>query len=126
MFSKTSDPISAPSSRPSGGSSSGGVKSILSSDLRVTGELSTSGAIEVLGEVDGNVTADTLVIGAEGRVSGTVKAANVEVKGRLDGKVETQSFSMRAAAIVAADVTYGAIVIESGAQIEGQFAHNKG
>ena len=126
MFSKTPDPTSAPNapavtSRPSGANT----KSVLASDLRITGEISSTGTIEVLGEIEGNLTALGLIVGAEGRVNGTISAETVEVKGKLDGRVTTRSFSLRASAEVAADVTYTTLVIESGAQIEGKFTLNK-
>jgi cytoskeletal protein CcmA (bactofilin family) len=122
MFSKTADPTSAPPSPASGGNAS---RSVLGTDLRITGEITSSGALEVLGEIDGNLTADTLTIGPEGRISGSVNARAVEVKGKLDGKVTSETFTMRASAQVAAEVTYSALVIESGAQIEGRFNRPK-
>jgi len=78
-----------------------------------------------LGDVEGTLSAHGLVIGGEGRVSGQVSAETVEVKGKLDGRVDSQSFTLRAAAQVAADVTYSTLIIESGAQIEGRFAKSK-
>lgn len=120
MFSK-SDATAAPS-RPA---AAGTGRSIFSSDLKVTGEVSSGGLLEILGEVDGNVSARGLVIGAEGRVSGTVQAETVEVRGHLEGKVATNEFTLRAPAEVAADVTYRNLVIESGATIEGHFARAK-
>jgi cytoskeletal protein CcmA (bactofilin family) len=126
MFSKSPDQMPAPTvsgqqSRPSGNSA----KSVLAHDLRITGEISSSGTIEVLGEIEGNLTARGLIVGAEGRMNGTVAAEMVEVKGKLDGRVSTQSFSLRATAEVVADVTYSTLVIESGAHIEGKFSLNK-
>ena len=120
MFSKTADPTSSPVPRPAG--SGNAALSILAADLKITGEITSSGVVEVYGDVDGNITADTLTIGAEGRVSGSVKASSVEVKGHVDGKIASNSFTMRASAQVAADVTYASLVIESGAQIEGRFS----
>lgn len=119
MFSKTADPTSAPPLRTSN------AKSVLAQDLRITGEISSSGSIEILGEVDGTITARGLTVGPEGRVSGTVTADVVEIKGKLDGKVASQNFTLRAAAEVVAEVTYTTLVIESGASIEGKFSLNK-
>lgn len=128
MFSKTADPTGAPT-RPAASAATGNTssnnRSILSSDLKITGEIISSGTIEVLGEVDGTVSSIGLIIGAEGRVTGQVNAETVEVKGRLDGRVDSLSFTLRAAASVAADVSYATLVIESGAQIEGRFSKVK-
>lgn len=120
MFSKTSDPTSAPAPRAAGNGNA--ARSVLGNDLKITGEITSSGAVEVYGEIDGNVAADTLTIGPEGRISGSVKAATVEVKGHADGKIACDSFTMRATAEVAADVTYATVIIESGARIEGRFS----
>lgn len=126
MFSKPADPTTAATAptRPTTGTNTRA--SVLGQDLKITGEISSSGTVEILGDVDGNITARGLIIGAEGRVSGTIQAETVEVKGTLDGAVATQGFTLRAAAQVKADVAYSALVIESGAQIEGRFLRNKG
>lgn len=125
MFSKSADttppPAPAASPRASGNSN----RSVLAADLRITGEISSTGTIEVLGEIEGNITSKGLIIGAEGRVSGTVSAENVEVRGKLDGSVATHGFALRASAEVQADVLYTTLMIENGASIEGKFAVNK-
>ena len=122
MFSKTDAPT-APT-RPAG--LGGNTRSILGSDLKITGEINSTGQIEVMGEVDGTITAQGLVVGGEGRVTGDVAAETVEVKGKLDGKVASRAFTLRAAAQAAAEVSYTTLIIESGAQIEGRFRLNKG
>lgn len=129
MFSKTSDPTSAPATpsvpRPSAPGSNS-ARSVLGADLKITGEISSTGSVEVLGEIEGNITANGLIIGHEGRVKGSVNAHTVEVKGTLDGKVTCESFTLRASSVVKADITTAGIVIESGAQIEGRFLKPKG
>ena len=70
-------------------------RSVLGADLRITGEITSTGSVEVLGEIDGNITAHGLIIGQEGRVKGSVNADTVEVKGQLDGKVTCESFTLR-------------------------------
>lgn len=120
MFSKTAEPTSAPPQRPAGSGSNTG-RSVLGADLRITGEVASTGLVEVLGEIDGNITAQGLVIGQEGRVTGSVQADTVEIKGRFDGKITCDTFTLRASATVTADVSTGSVVIESGATIEGRF-----
>lgn len=119
MFNKTADQTSAPNPRASN------TKSVFASDLKITGEVSSAGDIEMAGEVDGNVSARSLAIAGDGRMKGMIKAETVDVKGKLDGQVDAGAFTLRATAQVTADVTYAALVIESGAQIEGRFAKKK-
>lgn len=129
MFSKTSDSTSAPAAsavpRPSAPGSNS-ARSVLGADLKITGEISSTGSVEILGEIDGNIIANGLIIGQEGRVKGSVNAHTVEVKGKFDGKVTCDTFTLRASSQVKADVTSTGIVIESGAQIEGRFLKPKG
>jgi cytoskeletal protein CcmA (bactofilin family) len=127
MFSKTADPTAAPPAptpRPaSGGSNS--ARSVLGADIRITGEITTTGSVEILGEIDGNITANGLIIGQEGRVKGAFVAETVEVRGKLDGKITCDSVTLRSSAEVKADITTSSIVIESGARIEGRFLKPK-
>lgn len=126
MFSKPADPTSAPpAARPNMSGSNVG-RSVLGADLRITGEITSTGSVEVLGEIDGNISAQGLIIGQEGRVTGLIKADVVEVKGRLEGKVFCSSFTLRSSAVVKVDVTTETIVIESGATMEGRFLKRKG
>ena len=124
MFSKTSDPTSAPVPRPSAPGSNS-ARSVLGADLKITGEITSTGSVEILGEIDGNITANGLIIGQEGRIKGSISAHTVEVKGRFDGKVVCESFTLRASSEVKADVTTGALVIENGAKIDGRFLKPK-
>lgn len=128
MFSKTSDPTAAPTTtapRPSTSASSN-TRSVLAADLKITGDIRSAGTVELLGEVEGTVQAKSLTIGGDGWVSGDVSADTVEIKGRLSGKIASTDLTLRAAAQVTANVEYTTLVIESGAQIEGRFACNKG
>lgn len=125
MFSKTSDPTSAPPVPRPSAPGTNSARSVLGADLRITGEITSSGSVEVLGEIEGNITANGLVIGQEGQVKGSITAHTVEVKGKFDGKVSCESFTLRASSEVKADVNAVALVIESGARIEGRFTKPK-
>ena len=102
-----------------------GGKSILASDLRITGDLVSEGAVEVMGEIDGSVSATTLLVSHEGSVKGSIKADTVDLRGRMEGKIGSGSLTLRSAAHVMADVTYATLSIESGATVEGSFARSK-
>lgn len=101
-------------------------KSVLSSDLRIHGDISSDGAVEILGKVEGTVTAKALSVGVDGFLNGTVSAESVEVKGKLDGRISCVSLTLRGHAKVAADATYHTLVIESGAEVQGRFSFDKG
>jgi len=128
MFSKTAEPTSVPTPPPARPPAAGSnsARSVLGVDLRITGEISSSGTVEIQGEIDGNITANGLIIGHEGRVKGSISAGSVEIKGQFSGTVACESFTLRSTAVVKADITTSGIVIESGAQMEGRFLKPKG
>ena len=123
MFNKTTDQTAPP-----GGTApprDSNTKSVFASDLKITGEISSLGDIEMMGEIDGNITARSLSVGSEGRINGTITAETVDVRGKVDGQINAGSFTLRAAAQVAADISYRSLIVESGAQVEGRFAKLK-
>lgn len=121
MNTKTADADTIP--RSAGRPNVPGGRTVLAADIRLTGDLNSSGTVEILGEVNGDVSAQTLIVGAEGLLKGSVRAETVEVRGHLEGKVSCLAFTLRSSAIVAAEVNYQTLVIESGAQIDGKFKH---
>ena len=112
-----------PASQPRFGSNVS--RSTLGPDLKVVGDITSDGAIEVMGEVEGTITARSLAVGAAGRAAGTFSAEAIEVTGRLDGRLSCSSLLVRGEATLAADVSYRTLVIESGATIEGRFKRAK-
>lgn len=119
MSSSSAPPLPTPRPGQSGG------RSVLAADMRITGEITTQGSIEIHGEVEGSVAAHTVVIGGDGRLTGTVSADQIEVRGRLDGRVSCIGLTLRAASSVKCDASYETLVIESGAQVEGRFTQPK-
>lgn len=102
-----------------------GGKSVLASDLKITGDIVSQGALEVMGEIDGSVTASALLVSQDGMIKGTIKAESVDLRGRMQGKIETGNLTLRSAARVVAEVSYSTLSIESGAEIEGSFKLKK-
>ncbi|HMO71993.1 MAG TPA: polymer-forming cytoskeletal protein [Paracoccaceae bacterium] len=100
-------------------------RSVLSADLRIVGDLTAEGTVEILGEVEGSVRAKALVVAQEGRLSGTVTADTVEIRGRMQGSVACTSLSLRSSADVTSEVVYQTLAIESGATVEGAFRRPK-
>ncbi|SEO06902.1 protein CcmA, bactofilin family [Pseudorhodobacter antarcticus] len=100
-------------------------KSVLASDLKITGDIVSKGSIEVMGEIDGSITADSVIVSHEGNVKGTIAAKTVDMRGSMNGKVDSGTLTLRSAAQVTAEVVYTTLSIESGAQVEGSFKIKK-
>ncbi|SPF80404.1 bactofilin family protein [Pseudoprimorskyibacter insulae] len=93
--------------------------SILSSDLHITGNLKTTGDIQVEGTVEGDIRAHLLTIGESATIKGEVIADDVVINGRIVGRVRGLKVRLTATARVEGDIIHKTIAIESGAHFEG-------
>lgn len=93
--------------------------SVLSSDLHITGNLKTTGDIQIEGTVEGDIRAHLLTVGDGATVKGEVIADDVVVNGRIVGRVRGLKVRLTSTARVEGDIIHKTIAIESGAHFEG-------
>ncbi|GAB4296482.1 MAG: polymer-forming cytoskeletal protein [Roseovarius sp.] len=93
--------------------------SVLSSDLHVTGNLKTTGDIQVEGTVEGDIRAHLLTVGEGATIRGEVIADDVVINGRIIGRVRGLKVRLTSTARVEGDIIHKTIAIESGAHFEG-------
>ncbi|MFC3614940.1 polymer-forming cytoskeletal protein [Lutimaribacter marinistellae] len=93
--------------------------SVLSSDLHITGNLKTTGDIQVEGTVEGDIRAHLLTIGESATIKGEVTADDVVINGRIVGRVRGLKVRLTSTARVEGDIIHKTIAIESGAHFEG-------
>jgi cytoskeletal protein CcmA (bactofilin family) len=98
-------------------------KSIISNDLRIIGQglkIISRGTLQVDGEVEGDVAGAEVIIGEEGRVTGTVAAERVIVRGRTSGVIRAMTVALQASARVEGDIHHMSLTIEQGAEFDGR------
>ncbi|MEL6452006.1 MAG: polymer-forming cytoskeletal protein [Pseudomonadota bacterium] len=93
--------------------------SILSADLHITGNMKTTGDIQVEGTVEGDIRAHLLTIGESATIKGEVIADDVVINGRIVGRVRGLKVRLTSTARVEGDIIHKTIAIESGAHFEG-------
>ena len=93
--------------------------SLLSADLHVTGNMKTTGDINVEGTVEGDIRAHLLTIGESATIKGEVIADDVVINGRIVGRVRGLKVRLTSTARVEGDIIHKTIAIESGAHFEG-------
>src|SRR6056297_1109919 len=93
--------------------------SVLSSDLTITGNLKTSGDIQVEGTIEGDIRAHLLTVGEGATIRGECIADDVVVNGRIVGRVRGLKVRLTSTARVEGDIIHKTIAIESGAHFEG-------
>jgi len=104
-------PIAAASHAPS--------VSVISKALKITGQLESTEDIQIEGEVDGDVRANSVSVGPNAKVKGTVRGEQVNIAGSVDGKIEAKKVVLARTARMSGDVIHQDITIESGAFIDG-------
>jgi cytoskeletal protein CcmA (bactofilin family) len=122
----TAKPADVPASRPKAAQKPAAMPSIISEGLRVIGNLSCDGDVQIDGRVEGDIEARSLTIGDNGVVDGSITADEVHVSGTLNGEINARTVVIARSAHVRGDVAHDVLSIESGAQFEGKSARRAG
>lgn len=101
-------------------------RSLLSQNSKITGDLEFPGKVEVLGRIDGQVKADSVLIGELGEIEGSIKAKTIVIKGRVKGDITGDSVTLHTGSRVKGEITYNQLIVEAGAKVDGQIHRAKG
>lgn len=93
--------------------------SIISTDLKITGNLATDGEVQIDGLLEGDVKCGRLSIGATGRVLGSVFVEFALVRGKVEGQIRAKNVTLTKSASVIGDIMHETLTIEPGAHLEG-------
>ncbi len=108
-MSQPANPSDTPSPR--------GGRSHFASGAKLSGDLTVPGMMELLGHIDGTITADAIMIDASGSAIGELHADSVSVKGKFKGKIHGRDVKLHAGAKVSGEIFYQTLSIESGAEV---------
>ncbi|HIF08525.1 MAG TPA: polymer-forming cytoskeletal protein [Sneathiellales bacterium] len=98
---------------------------IVSSDLHVSGNLSTDGDMQIDGIIEGNIRSGTLAVGESAVVCGEIYADKVIIRGKVTGRIRAREVELMSSARVIGDIWHEVLSIDSGAFIEGHCKHIK-
>jgi cytoskeletal protein CcmA (bactofilin family) len=99
-----------------------GTSTVIGRNIHVRGEITGDASIEVWGKVTGETETSGLCWVREGgEVEGEIRATNVAVEGRLEGRIDAgERVELRAASRVKGDITAKSLAIADGAFFQGQ------
>ena len=93
--------------------------SLLGKEIKIIGKISSTGALQLDGDLEGEITASTLVIEKSAKVVGSVTSDDLVIKGRIIGPVFGKKVRFGSSARVEGDTFHETIAIEDGAYYEG-------
>jgi len=96
--------------------------SILAADLVINGDILASADLHIDGRIEGDIACTTLVQGERSEVIGAIRADSARLAGTVRGSIDAASLVILKTARIHGDVSYDALTIEQGAQVEGRFA----
>ncbi len=99
--------------------SKGGTPALLSKDVVIEGDMTTTGDIQIDGHMTGNLKAGSVTVGREALLEGDVEAESIVIHGRLIGNIKARDVRIRHTAHVEGNITQEALVIEPGAFFDG-------
>jgi cytoskeletal protein CcmA (bactofilin family) len=103
--------------------SQAGAKSVIGNDLKIIGQslkIVSEGTLQVDGEIEGDVGGAEVIIGELGRVTGTVAAERVIVRGTISGVIRGATVTLQSTSHVEGDIHHISLAIEQGAEFDGR------
>ena len=96
---------------------------IISDDTQCSGDIISTGEIEIDGQVIGDVHAVVLTVNKGAVIEGDVTASEIRLYGHIRGNVQARAIYMFAKSRIQGDVIHENITIEAGAFINGTCQH---
>jgi len=115
-----SGPPQLPRARPSQGRRTSGIASVIGPDLIITGNLESTGEVQVHGDVQGDIQAGRIVVGEQARIAGALIAEEIIIGGNVQGSIYGNSVTFQTASHIEGDVFHRKLAIEQGAFFEGK------
>ena len=100
--------------------------SLLGNGIKIIGKISSEGAIQLDGILEGEIKASKLVIEKSAKVVGSVTSEDLVIKGRIIGPVFGKKVRFGSSARVEGDTFHETIAIEDGAYYEGSIRRHGG
>jgi cytoskeletal protein CcmA (bactofilin family) len=115
----TIQPLHTAPPAPAAATDSSNSVSSISAGMTVIGKISGSGAVKILGRVEGELHASTVLIADGAEVEGNVVAEELTVGGKVKGTIRANRVRLNSTASVEGDIFHRSLAIEENARFEG-------
>ena len=93
---------------------------VIAEGLRIIGNVSADGVVEINGQVDGDLHCASLIVSPKALISGGIKARSVVVNGKVEGPISGEDVILKSHAFVTGDIQAQSLSIERGAHFDGR------
>lgn len=104
-------------------SGAGSTFSVFGPDIAITGDVQASADLHVDGRIEGDIVCQALVQGEGSEIVGAICAQSARLAGTVRGSIDAGHLTILKSARIQGDVSYDALTIEQGAEVEGRFGH---
>lgn len=97
------------------------IESLISPGVEIKGDIKSEGSIRIDGNVEGNLNIKgDLILGEKGKIKGEVRAENILVAGKLEGKATAGSrFEIASTGAIVGDISASTLIIDEGGLLDG-------
>ncbi len=96
------------------------ISSIISSEMRVTGDISFKGKARIDGSVQGDIRGEYLVISESGVIQGNLELETLVCHGKVEGDIKADLITAHSTATINGGLTAANLTVEAGATLEGE------
>jgi cytoskeletal protein CcmA (bactofilin family) len=93
--------------------------SCISSGMTIVGKVVGDGAVKILGRVEGELQASSILICDGAQVEGNIVAQELTVGGRVKGTIHAVRVTLQGTAVVEGDIFHRSLAVEENARFEG-------
>jgi cytoskeletal protein CcmA (bactofilin family) len=97
------------------------LESIIGGATFFKGEIKSNGTLRIDGRVEGNVEADSIIIGEKGNIKGNMEAKNIVVGGHIEGNLNAKAaVEIKQKGKVSGDIMTSRLTVMEGGIINGR------
>ncbi len=100
-----------------------GTLSFIGAEVVITGNINAAGDLHLDGTIEGDLSCQSLMQGATGKVKGNITAEKATLAGNVDGTISARDLVLERTAQISGDLSYENVSIETGAKVDGRVSH---
>lgn len=97
-------------------------KTVIGQGFKIMGSVTAEGVVQVNGQIEGDLSCNSLIISPGAKIVGSVTAQQVEVNGTVEGPIHGGDVVLKSKAHVVGDINHQSLTIGKGAYFEGRSA----